>query len=135
VRGGGREKLYGLDGNSFEPRGSLRVNTVSRMCNIHGIINLLSFCVFLAPKTLVTSYRSSFLINHVTQGILPRERDRQSEREGLEIVLGGGEGRVVYCSQLHLNQLLQGNSLDSCLRYVGTQLRLQFQTSINLHSR
>jgi hypothetical protein len=41
----------------------------------------------------------------VTQGILARETDRHSEREGLEIVLGEREGKFVYCSQLYLNQL------------------------------
>ena len=51
-------------------------------------------------------------------------------------MLGGGgerEGRLLFTASFE--PTCQGNSLDSCLRYVGTQLRLEFQTSINLHSR
>jgi hypothetical protein len=100
--GGGR-KIIWVGWKQFWAAGKLRGRKLSRVCvTPRGSLICSAFVYFSGLKPLWRHIEvpSSSITWH-------REscRERQLERDRkLEIVLGG-EGRVVYCSQLHLNQL------------------------------
>lgn len=133
-RGGEREKNYVGWMETVLSRGEVREWTLSRVCvTPTGSLICSAFVYFPrlkplwrhieVPSSSITWHRESW-----------RERQTERERRAWNCVRRRrGEGRLLFTASFE--PAFQGNSLDSCLRYVGTQLRLQFQTFINLHSR
>ena len=138
VRGGGGDKNNMGWMETVLSRGEVWEWTLSRVCvTPPGSLICSAFVYFSRLKPLwrhIEVLSSSITWHRESCRQRQTDRQREPERRAWNCVRGRRrEGRLLFTASFE--PALQGNSLDSCLRYVGTQLHLQFQTSINLHSR